>query len=194
MTIISRFQPVVSSSDLDYMWSQLRDETGLTDEAESQARFKSLKQSTVFSGLFRVLFDSTVFRYYRMTYERESRRKDVEKAQSSQQSLVEEGVAEPDRDLVVASERLLQPPPGERATALPSASQSSLQDKDDLQSQPTLPNTIYGPRFKSTMEEESDEISPEDVEGKEAYAVSGVGGSGLPQATAAPQGCRRRHL
>jgi len=82
------------------MWLQLRGETDLIDEDYVLGRFRALKQSAGFSGIFRALFESTVFWEYPMAYEREGRLKVFKKAQSGHPSKIEEST-EPEPELLV---------------------------------------------------------------------------------------------
>ncbi|KAK5654615.1 hypothetical protein OQA88_7245 [Cercophora sp. LCS_1] len=177
LTILTRFGSVVSESDRQFMWLQLRGETDLIDEDDVLLRFSVLKHSSVFSGIFRALFETTIFRQYRMAYEREGRLKDSKTAQPVQPSPIGETTG-PGPQLAVPENAQSRK---ESIVAPLTTNQAPFPSHDDSQSQPTVPNTIDGLRFKPTME-------AVDAAGNESYAISESGDAIYPRPPRLPEG------
>ena len=174
LIILTRFPNVVPSSgrqelQLFVSSSGAGDDADSTDEAQLlNERFQTLLQSDSFTGLFRALFKTTLFRHYRMLYERERRWKDRKKSEAvlertapSETHEAEEMFPEATQLVRVLPER----PVSGLTTAQPAPSVTVT----------TLPHTIDEVRFKSQMENAEPPETPDADWDKDNVSESGPG-------------------
>ncbi|KIX05938.1 uncharacterized protein Z518_03912 [Rhinocladiella mackenziei CBS 650.93] len=173
--ILVRFPCVVPASDFRETLLSTSEVTESLEEAESLEDFRALLRSSSFSGLFRALFKSIVFRHYRMIYERERRLKDLNQTlPMNEPPRMAERVANPEH--YQESGGAIQPP----AVGLtPSLSELT-------RSETTLPNTIDGLRFKAKMEN-AEEHDTANTSGDFAYQVSESGDAMYPRPPRLPK-------
>jgi len=185
LTLMTRFPGILSKSDCELILGQLSHDGEAADGGEYATRLQDLTKSGTLPGLFQALFETTTFRHYRMVYERQRRLKDLN--QNTQDATAEEP---PDLQNKTSSsesprDSKHRSPASAVAPVLTSKSLRSI--SDDSQSQPTLPNTIDGVKFRAKMEE--DDSAPVNVliSNSGADAVSESGHAMYPRAPRLPK-------
>lgn len=173
LVLNSRFPQVVSSFDIARMQQLSSD---LATESSSETTYIN---SDIFSGLFRALFKTIIFRHYRMIYERERRQKDLNPPPLPEQ---EESPEVPIDQELPAPEK---PSMGEPKAPVVKPALKNIQDN---KSESTSPNTIDGARLKANIENPEGQ---ESQSGDETYSASESGQVIYPRPPQFPEGAEK---
>jgi hypothetical protein len=169
--ILTRFPNVVPEKDRKEMLRYSSEGSETSEEIESTP-FRELLESTLFSGLFRALFKSSIFRHYRIIYERERRLKDLNQPPSMKST-------ESSKKSTGKSDLEPYQPPTTPEEAHDTGFTTPFTKADGTQSErpSTRPNTIDIPLFQKSME------APDktDTSADDGYTASESGNAMYPR-------------
>jgi hypothetical protein len=180
--ILARFPNLVPERDRKEMLLNSPEASEASEEIESSTRFGVLLESTLFSGLFRALFKSSIFRHYRIIYERERRLKDLNQPPSMKSpGLAGKSTGQSDLE---SHQPPTKPEEVQAMGFTTPLTNPTLENADGTQSErpSTLPNTIDIPRFTKSME--ATDTTDTSIDG--GYTVSESGNAMYPKAPRLP--------